>query len=1543
MSREQFQQLLATVASGSKHSGSMVRCPVKFNGNKSASEVESFLAAVRVFKKVEHIEDEDVLTGMPLILTNDAATWWQGIKNQVKTWSQFEERLRHAFAPKKLAFIVYQEIVERKQKKDTLTEIFVAEKRALLADLPAPGHTEQQEIDLVFGQIRFEIREKLSREAIESFDDLLGKAREIERNLGERAEEKQTFKVVESTPKGKTRCNYCRLPGHTSDVCRKRQKAEQQKPAVKPVETKPDDKVKPKFSCYGCGEPGVVRSRCPKCNVQRVGTEEVNFCSINTASTICLRPIVPISIGDIKGTGFVDTCARSSVASYQLFVCLKQEGYDFNKETMNITLADGIPKIQTVLTVTAPVNIYGKVINTSFIVMPHAKSNKTLLGVGFIEDAMMVLNLPQLTFRFLDDPVKVYDLKQENICETMIADLISIACLPEIVSPMSTSPEKVITPKSITSSLVEQNLIRPYGPVMTVSSPDVLENAFVQSQREPLVGNEAPTNMEICQASARPQTPTYGPLVPIEFSTPPSKRQRLFDGHSPVVDALYQDARRSLEESVIELSPDSRSLFNSPSTDISSIDAEKFDCVLSNDDFVRLQNLLEKNANTFVPNGKPTCQTEHFIDTGDHRPISVPPYRLSPAKTQILKDEVSKMLAEGIIEPCNSPWSAPVVMVPKKDGGTRVCIDYRQLNAVTIPDVYPLPRIDDLLHDAKPTPYMSTIDLRAGYWQIRVKQEDQCKTAFVTPFGMYKFLRMPFGLRNAPATFQRLMDGFRVSLSHVKLYVYIDDLIVLSPTFEQHLSDLRDVFSRLQEYNLTANKEKCKFCCSRVKYLGHYITPKGLEMDPNKVSAIVNMTAPTNVKHLLSFLQMCSWYRRFIPGFAKVAEPLTRLTKKQAKWLWEDEQEGAYNKLKELLTTSPILVQADDSNPYIIKTDASNYAIGAVLVQGEGEQEHPVEYASRLLNQAERNYSTTEREALAVVWALNKFRGYIEGTPITILTDHQALKWLMSLKSPTGRLARWALQLQPYDITVKYITGKTNVVADALSRPNCDTDTKENCGICSIVIDTPRKNPKEIREAQMKDENIEKIVKAFESNNEEESRYWCQKGYVMNNGLLYRYNPDGDSDNSQLLVPELEQINVISAYHDEPTAGHYGTEKTFARIAQRYYWKGMRKDIENYVRNCLSCQRYKPSNMKPAGLLQTTAMNKRFEVVAFDLFGPLPASTNGMTWILIIEDLASRWIELFPLEHATATNCAMTLINEIFLRYGMPRRIISDNGTQFVSAVMQQVAYCLDIKHAFTPVYHPETNSVERRNRDLKTQLAILVGDDHRTWSEKLPSIRFAMNTAVCSSTEHTPAYLTFGRELRTPDDNAHDLREIISSENFIPEITPKLLVLAETLKRVREVQEGKEEKRKEYVDKSRRPSPKYKPGDRVLVDAHTLSKTVQGFSSKLAPRRDGPYIILKNHGPSSYHVADPKTPNQSVGLYHSSALRPFQSDTKSPLPAPARPIRKRGRPPKTADPLTTVEVTTTKLPKPTRGRPRKDTASLPSSSRRLRSQRGRL
>ncbi|CAG9137969.1 unnamed protein product [Plutella xylostella] len=746
------------------------------------------------------------------------------------------------------------------------------------------------------------------------------------------------------------------------------------------------------------------------------------------------------------------------------------------------------------------------------------------------------------------------------------------------------------------------------------------------------------------------------------------------------------------------------------------------------------------------------------------------------------------------------------------------------------------------------------------------------------------------GLRNSGATFQRLMDRFKSNLQteNSSIFCYLDDLILLSGTFEEHLEHLEAVFDRLKLFGLRVNREKTRFARNSVKFLGHVIVPGGIHMDPGKVAAIKDMAAPENVKQLKCFLQTSSWFRRFIPAYADVARPLTDLLKKASTWRWEPSQQEAFEKIKDFLTTAPILRQADESKPFILRTDSSGYALGAVLLQGEGADERPIEYASRLLNGAEKNYNTTEREALAVVWAVGKFRGYIDGSEVVVRSDHQPLRWLMSLKSPSGRLARWALAIQEFNLRIEYTPGKANVIADTLSRPNCP----EDCELCLTTVDLPTRSPSDIRENQLKDPEIGKIIEDLESDEPFRGRPWADRGYVLSDGILYRYGPEADDDeeNACLVIPLHERAKILSDYHDAPTAGHFGVDRTLARLHTRFYWPGMRSYVADYIKECAACQRYKVDTRKPSGLLQTPATARRFEVVAIDLFGPLPETATENKWVLIVEDVSTRWVELFALKNATSPECARTLIDEVFLRFGFPRRVLSDNGVQFISAVMQQVCHCMGIDQTLTPFYHPEANPVERKNRDLKPQLAVLVGRDHETWDQHLPAIRFAMNSAVTASTGFSPAYLTFGRELRAPADAATDMRRILDADNFVQiQIQFKFKWFN---RQARDIHEKAQAAQKKNADENRRPSPDYKVGDLVLLKTQGANDTNRGQTPKFIPRRDGPYKIKEAVSPTTY-LLERITDGEVLGKYHVSQLTPFVGR----IQAPVQEKRKRGRP----------------------------------------------
>ncbi|GBM58427.1 Protein NYNRIN [Araneus ventricosus] len=429
-----------------------------------------------------------------------------------------------------------------------------------------------------------------------------------------------------------------------------------------------------------------------------------------------------------------------------------------------------------------------------------------------------------------------------------------------------------------------------------------------------------------------------------------------------------------------------------------------------------------------------------------------------------------------------------------------------------------------------------------------------------------------------------------------------------------------------------------------------------------------------------------------------------------------------------------------------------------------------------------------------------------------------------------------------------------------------------------------------MRESLLKDDHLSQIIESFESTHKDESfANWTGRGYLMSQGVLYRFVPNADTEEAQLVVPSHEVTNVLKQYHDAPTAGHYGEEGTYHRIEQRYYWSGMRSSMADYAKKCPECAKYKSSNLKPAGLLRTPVQSQRFETLSIDLFGPLPEGTSGKRWIFIVQDCATRWVKPYALKIATAHECATTLVQEVFLRYGIPRRLISDNGPQFISAVLQQVCFILKTEQCLTPIYRPQ------ENRDLKPRLAILVGNENDSWEEKLPCIRFAMNTHECEITCCTLAFLQFASELRTIDDIVNDLTSVIENDNFVPEIRPYLKRFSELSSEIRDRIEKKQDQRKQQFGRRRRPL-YFSPGDKVWVTTHPVSKAHSKITAKFVPKKDRPYLTLTQKSPTTYVVSRLDSPDEPLGTYHVSALHPVQSrDTQ-----PVSPIKKRGRPIKT-------------------------------------------
>ena len=733
------------------------------------------------------------------------------------------------------------------------------------------------------------------------------------------------------------------------------------------------------------------------------------------------------------------------------------------------------------------------------------------------------------------------------------------------------------------------------------------------------------------------------------------------------------------------------------------------------------------------------------------RPIKQMPYRVSQKERETIQRQVQEMLDDDVIQPSCSPWSSPVVLVKKKDGTFRFCVDYRKLNNVTKKDVYPLPRIDDTFDRLRHSTYFSSMDLKSGYWQIEVDERDREKTAFVTPDGLYEFKVMPFELCTAPATFQRVMDTVLAGLKWQTCLVYLDDVVVFAPDFDEHLRRLRVILDTLKKAHLTLKPAKCHFGYQELKFLGHVITPKGVLPDPDKTKAVANFPTPQSKKDLRSFLGLCSYYRRFIRSFSKIAAPLTRLTKKDVDFSWGSEEEAAFQDLKKRILTAPVLGHFHEEARTEIHTDASNKGLGAVLVQWQNDEERVIAYASRSLSKSEANYLIKQMECLAVIWAITKFRPYLYGRPFSVVTDHHSLCWLANLRNPSGRLARWGLQLQEFDAQIVYRSGRQHSDADCLSRfpLSGDNESRDDDELFLGMIDVPT-----LSEKQRLDPELNRFIHYLDNPHEAAPRHIRRvlQSLRFQDGVLYKENHHPQGDPWLLIIPTEMQGEVLEACHDHPPSGHLGYTRTLARIRRKYYWPRLAKCVRRYVKTCHDCQRRKSPPLKPAGFLHSISPPRSpFHQLGMDLLGPFPSSASGNRWIVVCTDYSTRYAETKAVPHATAKEVAKFFIEQIVLRHGAPEAVITDRGAAFTANLMQEILRLSHTQHRRTTAYHPQTNGLtERLNKTLGDMLAMYVDIEHKTWDEILPYVTFAYNTAIQETTGYTPFHLVYGREPTT-------------------------------------------------------------------------------------------------------------------------------------------------------------------------------------------------
>lgn len=745
-----------------------------------------------------------------------------------------------------------------------------------------------------------------------------------------------------------------------------------------------------------------------------------------------------------------------------------------------------------------------------------------------------------------------------------------------------------------------------------------------------------------------------------------------------------------------------------------------------------------------------TTFIEHIIYTGTASPIKQRYYPISPAREKLLCEEIDRMLALGVIEIAeNSPWSSPGVLLVKPNK-VRFCLDSRRLNSVTVKDAYPIPNIDGIISRLPPVNVISKMDLKDAFWQINLSKESRPKTAFTVPNRpLYQFVRMPFGLCNAPQTMCRLMD--KVIPYHLKnhIFVYLDDLLVVSHSLEDHIIHLLQVASRLREAGLTINIAKSQFGLKQVKFLGFIVGNGTLMVDPEKVEAIAEYPVPKTAKQLRQFLGLAGWYRRFVNDYASISFHLTELLSKKKSFQWNQDANRSFESLKQALTTAPFLAHPDYLKPFIVQCDASKYGVGGLLAQcDENGDERPIAFMSHKLNKAQRNYTVTELECLAVVLTIKKFRSYIEGHEFKVVTDHASLKWLMNQKDLSGRLARWALKLQGYNFKIEHRKGCENVVADALSR-SVEIDELEIEVLPAIDLDSE----------EFESNSYKNMLEQIKQSNIPDFR--VEDKYIYYRADFNKNLPDCSAD-WKLVVPDGLKIEVLYSAHNPPNAAHGGIAKTLERVRKYFYWPGLVSDVRKYVNDCELCKTSKVPNYTLRPPMQTMAeSNRPFERLYVDLIGPFPRTGAGNIGIFIVLDHMSKFVFLKPLKKFS-TGLIMTYLKEnIFDCFGVPESLVSDNGSQFRSKDFKIFLNKYGVKHILTAVHSPQANASERVNRSVNEALRSYIRSDQRNWDKYISDINSSLRNSIHQSLGESPYKVVFGQTMITHGNDYNILRKL--------------------------------------------------------------------------------------------------------------------------------------------------------------------------------------
>ncbi|GJX69062.1 putative reverse transcriptase domain-containing protein [Tanacetum coccineum] len=847
-------------------------------------------------------------------------------------------------------------------------------------------------------------------------------------------------------------------------------------------------------------------------------------------------------------------------------------------------------------------------------------------------------------------------------------------------------------------------------------------------------------------------------------------------------------------------------------------------------------------------------------------PVARAPYRLAPSEMKELSEQLQELSDKSFIRPSSSPWGAPVLFVKKKDGSFRMCIDYRELNKLTVKNRYPLPRIDDLFDQLQGSSIYSKIDLRSGYHQLRVREQDIPKTAFRTRYGHYEFQVMPFGLTNAPAVFMDLMNRVCKPYLDKFVIVFIDDILIYSKNEKEHEEHLKAILGLLKEEKLYAKFSKCEFWIPKVQFLGHVIDSRGIHVDPAKIESIKDWASPKTPTEIRQFLGLAGYYRRFIEGFSKIAKSMTKLTQKGIKFDWGEKEENAFQLIKQKLCSAPILALPEGSEDFVVYCDASHKGLGAVLMQ----REKVIAYASRQLKVHEKNYTTHDLELGSVVFALKLWRHYLYGTRCTVFTDHKSLQHILDQKDLNMRQRRWLELLSDYDCDIRYHPGKANVVADALSRKERDVPLRVRALVMTISLDLP----KQILAAQieaLKPENLKKEDVG---------------GMIRTDIPKERLEPRADGTlclNGRSWLPCFGDLRSVIMHesHKSKYSIHPGSEKMYQDVKKLYWWPNMKADIATYVSKCLTCARVKAEHQRPSGLLVQPAIPEwKWDNITMDFITKLPKSSQGFDTIWVIVDRLTKSAHFLPIrENDPLDKLARLYLNRIVARHGIPASIICDRDGRFTSNFWRSFQKALGTDICMSTAYHPETDGQsERTIQTLEDMLRACVIDFGKGWVKHLPLAEFSYNNSYHASIKAAPYEALYGRKCRSPVCWAEVGEAQLTGPELIQETTEKVVLIKQRM-------QAAQDRQKSYADRKRKPM-EFEVGDRVMLKVSPWKGVVRfGKRGKLNPRYVGPFKVLAKVGKVAYKLELPQELSRVHHTFHVSNLKKCYSDEPLVMP----------------------------------------------------------